>query len=76
MQTQMFTIFSSNDSAVIEKIAELKFCILNSIKGSMLSITYEKKNFFLPWRCPIRPFSSSIKPFIRHLSLLEIGSNV
>ena len=33
MQTQTFTIFPSNETAIIGKIAQLKACILNSINS-------------------------------------------
>ena len=33
MQTQTFTIFASNEAAIIEKIVKLKACILNSINS-------------------------------------------
>ena len=33
MQTQTFTIFPSNETAIIGKIAQLKVCILNSINS-------------------------------------------
>ena len=33
MQTQTFTIFPSNETAITGKIAQLKVCILNSIKS-------------------------------------------
>ena len=33
MQTQTFTIFPSNETAIVGKIAQLKVCILNSINS-------------------------------------------
>ena len=33
MKTQTFTIFPSNETAIIGKIAQLKVCILNSINS-------------------------------------------
>ena len=33
MQTQTFTIFASNETAIIRKIVKLKACILNSINS-------------------------------------------
>ena len=33
IQTETFTIFPSNETAIIEKIAQLKVCILNSINS-------------------------------------------
>ena len=54
LQTQTLTIFPSNETAIIGKIAQLKVCICNMILSTVptLSKTYSKKKFFLPWYCP------------------------
>ena len=33
MQTQTFTIFPSNETTIIGKVAQLKACILNSVNS-------------------------------------------
>ena len=51
MQTETFIIFSSNETAIVGKIAQLKVCILNSINSlnvTLKNVLKEKALRFLP----------------------------
>ena len=60
MQMQTLTILSSNETAIIGKIAQLKVFPLAFCTNNALTI---------------RAFFSSIRPLICHLSHLEMGCN-
>ena len=49
MQTQMFTIFASNETAIIGKIVKLKACILNSINSLNIAAQGKWALFSLPF---------------------------
>ena len=48
MQTETFIIFSSNETAIVGKIAQLKVCILNSINGLNVTLKNVLKEKVLP----------------------------
>ena len=48
MQTETFIIFSSNETAIVGKIAQLKVCILNSINSLNVTLKNVLKEKVLP----------------------------
>ena len=73
MQTETFIIFSSNETAIVGKIAQLKVCILNSINSFNVTLKNVLKEKVLPSMALSENVNRSSKCFP---ALREIGAKI